>query len=90
MAAYICREDITETLLENGADSNIGDDTVSLEPCRLILVMHFSLCEISMCHAQHIVVFNMNSCVHGHAKKSYAHKHHGYWICNKITVIVAC
>ncbi len=78
MAAYIGREDITETLLENGADPNIGDDSVSLEPCRLILVMHFNLCKRSMCQAQHVVVFNMKSCVHGHVKKLYAHKSHGY------------
>ncbi len=42
VAASLGRDDVTENLLENGADPNIGDHHVSLKPCRLILVVHVS------------------------------------------------
>ena len=48
VAANLDRVDVTATLLENGADPNIGDDSVSLECCRLILVMHDQFVKLSM------------------------------------------
>ena len=71
VAACLGSDDVVHTLLENGADPNIGDDNVSLRPCRLTLVMHVSV-------PQHVIVCIIKSCVHGRAKLSYAHKSHGH------------
>ena len=61
VAARLGSDDVVYTLLENGADPNIGDNNVSLKPYRLILVMHVSV-------PQHVIVCIIKSCVHGYAK----------------------